>query len=286
MSGGWFRPSRAGTTSPHAPVRVFVIDTGTELIWGQKQSDTYRLLHMMLRQGFCVVGTRTVRDDKDDLRGALRDALRVRPDLVVVRGGTGATDDDITMSGVARFVRRRRRRHRRLERPILERELEHRSGLSGWSRAAMEEAARIQSRVPVGAVVIPPVGTAPGLITWRRLRKRPLVVVLPGPLTELLAMWHRAIETSPLRDLMPRTVPRVHRVICMTGQESDLRVAIRQIGRTRVRLNQLIISTCWEGGKDLRLDVVFSPSAAPSFDAFRAALVERFGDEVHPPIGR
>ena len=126
----------------------------------------------------------------------------------------------------------------------------------------MEEAARIQSTVPVDAVVIPPVGTAPGLITWRRLRKRPLVVVLPGPLTELLAMWQRAIDTPPLRELLPRNVPRAHRVIRMTGQESDLRVAIREIGRTRVRLNQLIISTCWEGGKELRLDVVFSPSAA------------------------
>jgi nicotinamide-nucleotide amidase len=283
MSRRWSRRSMAGTTSAHAPVRVFVIDTGTELIWGQKQSDSYRLLHVLLMQGFCVVGFRTARDDEDDLRGALRDALRVRPDLIVVRGGTGATDDDITIGAVARFVRRRRRRTRRLERAILERELEHRSGLSGWNRAAMEEAVRIQSRVPVGAAVIPPVGTAPGLITWRRLRKRPLVVVLPGPLTELLAMWQRAIDTPPLRDLLPRNVPRAHRVIRMTGQESDLRVAIREIGRTRVRLNQLIISTCWEGGKELRLDVVFSPSAAQIFEAFRGALVERFGEEVYPP---
>ena len=174
---------------------------------------------------------------------------------------------------------------RRLERLILARELEHRSGLTGWNRAAMEEAARIQSTVPVDAVVIPPVGTAPGLITWRRLRKRPLVVVLPGPLTELLAMWHRAIDMPPLRQLLPRDVPREHRVIRVTGQESDLRVAIRQIGRTGVRLNQLIISTCWEGGKELRLDVVFSPSAAPIFEAFRAALVNRFDEEVYSPDG-
>ena len=40
----------AGTTSTQTPVRVFEIDTGTELIWGQKQSDSYRLLHVLLKQ--------------------------------------------------------------------------------------------------------------------------------------------------------------------------------------------------------------------------------------------
>ena len=54
---------------------------------------------------------------------------------------------------------------------------------------ALRAATRKQALVPVGATVLEPVGTAPGLVSAPASGDGPTVVVLPGPPRELQAMW-------------------------------------------------------------------------------------------------
>ena len=63
-------------------------------------------------------------------------------------------------------------------------------------------AVRKQARVPRGATVLEPVGTAPGLVVPPADgRDGPIVLVLPGPPAELQGMWPAAVETGELSTL-------------------------------------------------------------------------------------
>ena len=104
-----------------------------------------------------------VGDERDDLATLLRQAL-ARTDLIVLTGGLGPTDDDLTRDVVAEV----------LELPIDDRRVDRRrrsaraSSGAAWSCPRSTGGRRM---VPRGAIVLDnPNGTAPGLL--HRLRRR------------------------------------------------------------------------------------------------------------------
>src|SRR5437899_3582903 len=155
--------------------------------------------------GYDVRLKAVVADDVDELARVLDGAL-AWADLMVMTGGLGPTEDDITRDAVARV----------LDVPldtdeaIVER-IRDRFARRGMTMPAIN---RRQAMVPRGAMVLDnPNGTAPGL--WIE-RGRTTIVLLPGPPREMKPM----LETV-LRDrLAPRagTAGLFRRGLKITGR--------------------------------------------------------------------
>jgi nicotinamide-nucleotide amidase len=161
-----------------------ILAVGSELLSPHK-SDTNSLFltEQLNAHGVVVRYKLVVGDEEDDLATAIRDAV-FRADLVVVTGGLGPTDDDITRMAVGKafgltlsedadVVARIRARFasRGLEMPDLNRR---------------------QALVPEGAAILANSrGTAPGL--WIE-RGDVICLLLPGPPRELRPMFAQVLS--------------------------------------------------------------------------------------------
>src|SRR5882762_708313 len=124
--------------------------------------------------GYDVRLKAVVADDVDELAQVVRAAM-TWADVLVVTGGLGPTEDDITRDAVARALDVALE----VDEAIVDRIRDRftRRGL------AMPEINRRQAMVPPGAVVLDnPNGTAPGL--WIE-RGRTALALLPGPPREM-----------------------------------------------------------------------------------------------------
>ena len=155
-----------------------VIAVGSELLgWTRLDTNSLFISDQLSRLGIELRTKTVVGDDRARIEAIFKQALD-RVDLVVITGGLGPTDDDLTREAVADALG--------LELAIDEaiaakiRERFERRGL------VMPSVNRKQAMVPHGATVIPNAnGSAPGL----RLRVgHRLVVLLPGPPRELQPM--------------------------------------------------------------------------------------------------
>jgi len=181
----------AATTLLHAPqagaadggaaaeaVRYGIVVTGSELLNGvYADGHTYFITRTLRPLGLQCVGAMAV-DDKDaDLKDALR-FMTARARLVIVTGGLGPTDSDITRETLSEFT----------EIPIKE----HADVLAAMSRRFNRPADQLranlrqQTRVPVrGTYLKNRHGTAVGLVFES---PRAVFVALPGPPSELQPM--------------------------------------------------------------------------------------------------
>ncbi len=145
--------------------------------------------------GFTVV----VGDRPHDLVDALDFLAATHVDLVLTSGGLGPTADDLTAAVVGEWQGRASVLDPQLEQRIAT-IVERLSARRGWTvdADAMAAGTSKQALVPDGAEVLEPTGTAPGLVVpGQDGDGHPPVVVLPGPPSELQAMWPAALA-SPL----------------------------------------------------------------------------------------
>ncbi|HXI32093.1 MAG TPA: competence/damage-inducible protein A [Vicinamibacterales bacterium] len=151
-----------------------------------------------------------VADEVEELARVIDSAL-AWADVIVVTGGLGPTEDDITRDAVARVLGT----PLEIDETIVER-LRDRFAKRGMT---MPEINRRQAMVPRGATVLPnPNGTAPGL--WME-RGRAAIVLLPGPPREMKPMFELVIAER----LAPRSDGRglFRRVLKIAGRaESDV----------------------------------------------------------------
>jgi nicotinamide-nucleotide amidase len=149
---------------------VELLSTGDELLTGQVvDTNSAWLMDRLWDLGVMVRRKTLVGDDRDDLDAALRETS-ARSDLVVVSGGMGPTEDDLTSERVAAVLGVPLELHE----PSL-RAIEERFRRFGRVMTPNNEK---QARFPRGAEVIPNgFGTAPGFAV--RLG-RAEVVCLPG----------------------------------------------------------------------------------------------------------
>ena len=133
--------------------------------------------------GIRVGAKHIVGDRADALAGVIADAL-TRADLVVLTGGLGPTDDDVTREAVARVV----------ERPLIENaaivaRLEARFAARGIPMPVIN---RRQALVVEGGVALDNVnGTAPG--QWVEAGAQ-VLLLLPGPPRELKPMFEAVLQ--------------------------------------------------------------------------------------------
>ena len=254
-------------------VRAGIVVTGTEVLAGIIRDENGPWLSEQLRSlGVELAAIHIVGDRPTDLGAALE--LFRDLDLVITSGGLGPTADDLTADVVASFAGVRLELDDALEERIWARI----KALSGRWRDVTDEALRAGNRkqalVPVGASVLEPVGTAPGLVV--SVSGGPVVLVLPGPPRELQPMWDSALTLPPVRAVLDRAGTFEQRIMRVTGvPEAQLAEVLRELAPP----SSLEITTCLRRG-ELEIATVFSPSASAAYDSLEAALVDRFGGRV------
>jgi nicotinamide-nucleotide amidase len=254
--------------------RAGIVVTGTEVLSGIIRDANGPWLAEQLRgAGVSLAHVMVVGDRPSDVRAALEFLASERMDLIITSGGLGPTADDLTADVVAGFAGRPMSVDPALEERIWQIVAGMRRRWRDASEEGMRAGARKQALVPDGAVVLEPVGTAPGLVVSGD--GRPPVVVLPGPPGELQPMWAEAVRTPAVRALLTDSLEQ--RIIRMIGiPESELARTLRGLS---VDTSSLEITTCLRRG-ELEVATVFPSSASGAYDAFEAALLERHGATV------
>ncbi|NEK60117.1 competence/damage-inducible protein A [Geodermatophilus sabuli] len=260
--------------------RAGIVVTGTEVLTGRVTDRNGPWLAEQLRVGGVDVGTVLVVGDRpEDLRAALGFLGSLGMDLVITTGGLGPTADDLTAEVVGDVQGRPSAVDPELERQIgaiVERLMTRR----GW-RADPEATAagtRKQAMVPAGATVLPPVGTAPGLVVPPvDGRDGPVVVVLPGPPPELQGMWPAALADPAVRAaLAGRSELRQETVRLWGTLESQLAATLRDHD---AELTGLEITTCLRDG-ELEIVTRYGPDGQPAYDRLVGVLREEHGEQL------
>ncbi|MGY1666860.1 competence/damage-inducible protein A [Geodermatophilus sp. SYSU D00696] len=256
--------------------RAGIVVTGTEVLTGRVADRNGPWLAEELRQAGVDVGAVLVVGDRpDDMRGALGYLASAGVDLVITTGGLGPTADDLTAALVGEVQGRRLAVDPDLEQrvaAIVERLMARR----GW-RADPEATAagvRKQAMVPAGATVLEPVGTAPGLVVPPADgRTGPVVVVLPGPPSELQGMWPAALAAAPVRAALAGATEVRQETVRLWGTlEAQLAATLRE---HEAELDGLEITTCLREG-ELEIVTRFPPEAQPAYDRLAAVLAEDY----------
>ncbi len=256
-----------------------IIAVGSELL-GTTRLDTNSLFlaGSLASLGIELRAKSVVGDDRAVLAELFALALS-RVDLVILTGGLGPTDDDVTRDVVADvldlpFV----------EDPAIAAAIERRFARRNLR---MPENNRRQARVPRGALVLEnPNGTAPGLLIPHGHQ---VVVLLPGPPRELQPMMRRLCE-GPLAG--------------RAGAERSYTVSAFVTGRSESHVEeaiQPIYSRWYDAVPPIQTTILAAPgqieihltlrSANPAaarqrLEAARGELVQAIGDAVFSTDGR
>jgi nicotinamide-nucleotide amidase len=260
-------------------VRAGIVVTGTEVLSGIIADRNGPWLSAQLRErGVQLAQVIVVADRPADLRAALDFFAAEGVDLVITTGGLGPTADDLTAEVVAGFAGRPLELDPGLEGRIWAIIERLRGRWRDVDDASLRAGNRKQALVPQGALVLEPVGTAPGLVV--RVADGPLVLVLPGPPRELQPMWATALETEPMRSLMDGAGTFEQRILRIVGiPESEIARTLRDLEAAGMPLDRLEITTCLRRG-ELEIATVFEPTAVAEYAALEAAIVERHGERV------
>jgi nicotinamide-nucleotide amidase len=202
-----------------APRTAEIIAVGSELL-GSTRADT-NSLYVSGRLAGLGIDLRiksVVGDEREDLAMLLRQAL-ARTDLVILTGGLGPTDDDLTRDVAAEVLGLPMDVDESIVAQIRARF--ERRGL------VMPEVNRRQAQVPRGALVLDnPNGTAPGLfIDHAGGGGRRIVILLPGPPRELQPMFD-LVCAGPLRE--------------RAGAERSYKTTLFLTGRGESHVEQLV----------------------------------------------
>jgi nicotinamide-nucleotide amidase len=206
-------------TAALAPLRsAEIIAVGSEML-GSTRLDTNSLFlaDRLSGLGIDLRAKTVVGDRRSDLAAFFRLALE-RADLVILTGGLGPTDDDLTREVVADVLQLPM-----AEDPAIVAGIEARFSKRGLQMPAIN---RRQAMVPRGATVLDnPNGSAPGLLILVGDR---VVVLLPGPPREMKPMFE-AIAAAALTERAGRA--RFYRAtIFIAGRsESHVEEAIQPI---------------------------------------------------------
>ncbi|MFA5517043.1 MAG: CinA family nicotinamide mononucleotide deamidase-related protein [Desulfuromonadales bacterium] len=209
-------------------MEIGVLTIGSELLNGEiADTNTWRIANVLAAHGFDLRESLTVADSERDIAEALI-ALGSRREVVIVTGGLGPTDDDLTARAAAQAFGRRLVLHETALRQVQD----------FFRRAGREMHPRNekQALLPQKAIVLPnPVGSAPGFLLQANARS---LFFLPGVPEEMLAMLgasvlpqleERAGGSSPRCERVFKTFdlpePEVEERLAAAGLPSTVQVA-------------------------------------------------------------
>ncbi len=243
-----------------------IIAVGSELLTPHRlDTNSLYLTEKLNGIGIEVRCKSVVGDDRDSLAAVLRAALS-RSRLIIMTGGLGPTEDDVSREVVAEVLARPLREVEDIRRKIEER----------YARLVRPMPANNlrQALVPEGAEWLDnPKGTAPGL--WIE-EKGSILILLPGPPRELEALF----ESQCLPRLArlgggERIRSRVYKVVGLPESEVDQRLA--PLYRPYRNPSTTILAT--PGAVEVHL------RARAASDAEAEALLNELGDKIELALG-
>lgn len=258
--------------------RAAIVVTGSELLTGTIADRNGPWLATRLTGlGFEVARLLVVGDRPEDLADALQQVADCA--LVVTSGGLGPTADDLTADVVARFADAEMVLDEAMRAHIAARVTEwaRRNRIGPEAADALDAGTRKQAMVPVGAVALPPVGTAPGLVVRRP--GGPLVVVLPGPPRELQGMWPSVLDAAPVKELLadvPAAAPRSLRFFGLP--EPQIAATLRDLAADH-DLDAVEVTTCLRRS-ELEVDLRPRPGAEAAAAALAEAIATRHARQL------
>jgi nicotinamide-nucleotide amidase len=263
-------------------IRAGILVTGTEVLTGLiSDRNGPWLSERLLDLGVDTAMIQIVGDRPDDLIAALRYMDSLGMSLIVTSGGLGPTADDLTAEIVGEFAGREMVLDAVLEEKIAE---ILRPLMSRWRDLdpdAVLAANRKQAIVPVGATVLDPVGTAPGLVVpFAPGSSGPTVVVLPGPPRELHEMWEKAIATEAFRSAIAGAPVYRRGIVRLYGiPESEIANTLEDADEAGLALSELEITTCLRRG-EIEVSTRYEAPAESAYEAFVEFLAERHRDQL------
>lgn len=205
-------------------MRIELVNTGTELCLG----DVINTNAAWIGQRMAALGLEVARQTIVPDGGAVREAVAeaaARSDIVLVSGGLGPTNDDVTRESTAELLGLDLRQNAEVT--------SHLEAYFSKRGKPVTAATLRQAMVPAGAqVLMNPFGTAPGLYFPAELGSargwRAHIFLLPGPPRELKPMVESEVEPR-LRALLPDGGSRRVLYLRLTGiGESDIVEAVEK----------------------------------------------------------
>lgn len=267
-----FLPFRADAAPGPAeqPVDYMVVVTGGELLLGvYADGHTHFLTRTLRPLGLRCVGSMSVDDRRADIEQALRFATG-KTALVIVTGGLGPTDNDVTRETLSEFTGVALREH-----PSLLQALERRFQKGG---GRLRSNLRRQTQVPASGTYLKNAnGTAVGLVFQT---DDFVIVALPGPPRELQPMVRNELVPYLSRRFGTR-LPGCSLTLRFVGIGQS---GIDQTLKDHVPLpSDVVLSSQFEG---MRVDFTFSLPNDTTADRARLQelkqrILKHLGDRVY-----
>lgn len=196
---------------------VELISVGTEILLGSiVNTNAAYLAEQCAGLGLSCYYQSVVGDNAERLALTLKCAME-RSDIVILSGGLGPTEDDLTKETAAKLCGSR----------LVDNE-DWRKRISEFFEARGMKPTENnwkQAKVPEGAIVLDnPNGTAPGLIMEQ---KNVRIILLPGPPNELVPMFETSVKPY-LEQLAPGAIYSQTVKICGVG-ESKVETEIKDL---------------------------------------------------------
>jgi nicotinamide-nucleotide amidase len=188
-----------------------IIAVGSEMLTPQRvDTNSLYLTAELNNLGVEVVTKCVIGDDRERLADTVRRAIS-RSEIVIISGGLGPTEDDVTREAVAEALDRKLVFHTEIAAALEQRFAQY--------KRKMAEINLRQAFVIQGAHVLPnDRGTAPG--QWVE-ESGAVAMLLPGPPHELKAMFERQC-VARLERIVPRLAIRILQMRVAGMGESDL----------------------------------------------------------------
>ncbi|OGO17653.1 MAG: hypothetical protein A2Z15_01620 [Chloroflexi bacterium RBG_16_50_11] len=167
-------------------MKAEIISTGTELLLGNiADTNTCYLAEQLALLGIDLFFTATVGDNFERLSGALKLAWQ-RSDLILMTGGLGPTQGDITREVIA---------------GLLGEKMEVDLGLKATIEKFFKERGidmtpnnlKQAALIPSAQAIPNPRGTAPG---WWAEKDGKIIIAMPGPPAEMQPMWQNHVAPA------------------------------------------------------------------------------------------
>ena len=246
--------------------KAAIISIGNELLNGQTtDTNSSWLSGRLFEMGIPTVGGWTVPDETGRIVEALK-AVGEKADIVLVTGGLGPTDDDITRQAVADYLGVKLQFH-----PAILEQLEDFFKKRG---RAMVETNRCQADIPSGCEVLDnPIGTAPGFCVNK---DNVFIAVMPGVPAEMKRMFDEQV-TPHIQKNHTGSVVAMEKLRCFGPGESTVAQKLGNLmDRSR---NPLINCTCGSG--QILLHIV----AQAKDHNTAAAMIEKDKKMLSPLLG-
>jgi nicotinamide-nucleotide amidase len=255
-----------------------IIAIGSELLTPFRQdTNSLYLTEQLNNLGVEVAFKTIVGDNRKDIVRVTTNAL-ARADIVILSGGLGPTEDDLTREAVAETLSLRMRRDPKIVETIERRFSEH-----GWKMSANNIK---QADVITGAIVLHNAnGTAPGQwISGRSDGKEKIVILLPGPPHELKSLFESSV-LDRLRAKVPKQALAT-RVLKITGMgESACDARIAPIYKQFADVETTILAGLGEIQLNLRTKAPSQNVAELRLDELVEKIEDELGENVYSDNG-